>query len=383
MIYTKCFAVKVNIEDEEYNLRLWRGFLSVVNNFCLMEEFDSIDRDSKDNILIYYISEVLNVLPQLHIDQKNIRETYVEAAVIKMTSSSAKLNRFYEYYGGEKQNLQNGCNAILVGATLIASLAFSGMLQPPIPSGCSEGKVNQISNTYWTFNSLAFYFAVYTMISCLKVLMPRRKEYIEEELKRLTRIFRHLSIELTMTITLAVGAYMQGERLNGHSRKVTFQNTLFGFLFLVPFFFVSFRKDYWTLIVMLMDSSNWRHFAIACRRIYIRKIPSWIWICYRPCNFSSSRTSFNSKRYKKGPSQAATSTRRPSIGIRKMKTRDPSVSEKYTSHNKGLSRQLHIVDIVDDVDILKTACQVFSMHVAVIGAIIVVVLNQSTKLDGC
>jgi hypothetical protein len=380
MIYKKCFDVKVDKEDEEYNLRLWRGILSVVNMFCLMEEFDSINRDSKDNTLLYYISETLDVLPQMHINQKKARKTCVEAAMIKLTFSSSKLNRLYEYYGDEKQNLQNGSNALLVGATLIAALAVSGMLQPPIPSGCSEGKANRAINTYWTCNSLAFYFAVYTMISCLKVLMPRRKEYIEEELKKLTQTIRLSSIGLTMTTALAVGAYIAGERLNGPSRKIAYQSTIFGLFFLVPIIFGAIGKDYWELILMLMDLSNWYDFGRACQKFYRDYHISKMLDCVYDCCLCM--ITFGTKRYEKVPNQAPTSA---TISLRviryrreKMERQDLN-AKKEESNNNVHSRPLNI----DDIDILKATCQVVFMQVILIITIVVLVLSQSAKLDSC
>lgn len=155
----------------------------------------------------------------------------------------------------EKRNLQNGCNGLLVGTTLIVALAISWMLIPPQPLSGNQ-HIDHVLNIYWTYNSLSFYFVVYRMISCLEVLMQQRKEYIEEDLMKLTKRATLSSIGLTMTTILAIGTYITWEHLNGPSRTLVLHFTLFGLVFSIPFIFGAIGKYFWQLFHMLFDFSN-------------------------------------------------------------------------------------------------------------------------------
>jgi cation transport ATPase len=62
----------------------------------------------------------------------------------------------------------DAANAILIGASLIASVTYASWLILPYDS-IVHGKAVKV---YWAFNSLSFFFAVATVLGCASAAMP-------------------------------------------------------------------------------------------------------------------------------------------------------------------------------------------------------------------
>jgi ankyrin repeat protein len=101
----------------------------------------------------------------------------------KILLERADVQQYVDRLASDRQVFVDAANAILVGAALISSITFQGWLQPPLgftpdynyqqpypaPPGTYESfaAVNQSMSlrVFWTLNSLAFFFALATVIA--------------------------------------------------------------------------------------------------------------------------------------------------------------------------------------------------------------------------
>jgi len=129
----------------------------------------------------------------------------------------------------DRQVHVDAANAILVGATLIASVTFAGWLQPPLgysaffgsasievgapsPSGIYPSFVSvaghPIMQIFWFFNSMSFFFAIATlMVGASAARPPKRDIFIGEVVRSLRAALSLAYILLTISVGCAMGAF--------------------------------------------------------------------------------------------------------------------------------------------------------------------------------
>jgi hypothetical protein len=279
-------------------MKLWEHTTEVVNIIAKVEGFHTFKRDSQDRTIFYYFCECATAMPPMEEKRKKQRTMLIKNITQRFVTENEDIRNTCTLYENEKLKLQNACNALLVGATLIAGLAFNGLLQPPKSS--TAGHINYYVNLFWTFNSLAFYFTIYTIICCLKVIIPQRKlfipglsEYVEDEIENLRVRVTFASFWFTLSATLAIGAYITGEFLMAPSKKLVLASTIFGLVYLVPLIITFLGHDYARLAKDLFDEYHWFHILLQ-KPFFIVSFIQWIRDCllgmfrFKPTKKSSS-----------------------------------------------------------------------------------------------
>jgi ankyrin repeat protein len=156
-----------------------------------------------------------------------IRARYaeIEKILLDRTEVQQYLDRLYR----DRQLHVDAANAILVGATLIASVTFAAWLQPPLgysefygstsidvgaplPSGMYPSFVSvaghPILDIFWIFNSMSFLFAIATLMVGANVARPPRQDkYIGEVVQTLRTLLSLAYSLLTVSVGCVLGAF--------------------------------------------------------------------------------------------------------------------------------------------------------------------------------
>jgi hypothetical protein len=149
----------------------------------------------------------------------------IEKILLERSEVEKHLDRLYR----DRQLHVDAANAILVGATLIASVTFAAWLQPPLgysefygstsidvgapsPSGMYPSFVSivghPILDIFWIFNSMSFLFAIATlMVGANAARPPRRDKYIGEVVRTLRTLLSLAYSLLTVSIGCVLGAF--------------------------------------------------------------------------------------------------------------------------------------------------------------------------------
>jgi ankyrin repeat protein len=149
----------------------------------------------------------------------------IEKILLDRTEVEKHLDRLYR----DRQLHVDAANAILVGATLIASVTFAAWLQPPLgysefygstsidvgaplPSGMYPSFVSvaghPILDIFWIFNSMSFLFAIATlMVGANAARPPRQDKYIGEVVRTLRTLLSLAYSLLTVSVGCVLGAF--------------------------------------------------------------------------------------------------------------------------------------------------------------------------------
>ncbi|CAN5974089.1 unnamed protein product [Sphagnum jensenii] len=149
----------------------------------------------------------------------------IEKILLDRTDVQKHLDRLYR----DRQVHVDAANAILVGATLIASVTFAAWLQPPLgysefygstsidvgaplPSGMYPSFVSvaghPVLDIFWIFNSMSFLFAIATlMVGANAARPPRQGKYIGEVVQTLRTLLSLAYNLLTVSIGCVLGAF--------------------------------------------------------------------------------------------------------------------------------------------------------------------------------
>jgi ankyrin repeat protein len=149
----------------------------------------------------------------------------IEKILLDRTDVQQHLDRLYR----DRQLHVDAANAILVGATLIASVTFAAWLQPPLgysefygstsidvgaplPSGMYPSFVSvaghPILDIFWIFNSMSFLFAIATlMVGANAARPPRQDKYIGEVVRTLRTLLSLAYSLLTVSVGCVLGAF--------------------------------------------------------------------------------------------------------------------------------------------------------------------------------
>jgi hypothetical protein len=149
----------------------------------------------------------------------------IEKILLERTEVEKHLDRLYR----DRQLHVDAANAILVGATLIASVTFAAWLQPPLgysefygstsidvgapsPSGIYPSFVSvaghPILDIFWIFNSMSFLFAIATlMVGANAARPPRQDKYIGEVVRTLRTLLSLAYSLLTVSVGCVLGAF--------------------------------------------------------------------------------------------------------------------------------------------------------------------------------
>jgi hypothetical protein len=117
--------------------------------------------------------------------------------IVKILTDIPEVEKDVKRWYRDRQAHVDAANAILVGAALIASVAFAGWLQPPLgyspffgsanldagaptPSGMYPSFVSveghPILKIFWVFNSLSFFFAISALMVGATAARPPKKD---------------------------------------------------------------------------------------------------------------------------------------------------------------------------------------------------------------
>ncbi|CAK9233044.1 unnamed protein product [Sphagnum troendelagicum] len=149
----------------------------------------------------------------------------IENFLLDRTDVQKYLDRLYR----DRQVHVDAANAILVGATLIASVTFAAWLQPPLgysdfygstsvdvaaplPSGMYPSFVSvaghPILDIFWIFNSMSFLFAIATLMVGANAARPPRQDKDIGEVVRTLRTLLSLAYRLlSVSVGCVLGAF--------------------------------------------------------------------------------------------------------------------------------------------------------------------------------
>ncbi|CAK9203085.1 unnamed protein product [Sphagnum troendelagicum] len=149
--------------------------------------------------------------------------------IVKTLLERPEVPKYVDNLYRDRQVHVDAANAILVGAALIASVTFAGLLQPPLgysaffgsasmevgapsPSGIYPSFVSvaghPIMQIFWIFNSMSFYFAIATlMVGARAARPPKRTIFIGEVVRSLRTSLSLAYILLTISVGCVMGAF--------------------------------------------------------------------------------------------------------------------------------------------------------------------------------
>ncbi|KAG0561621.1 hypothetical protein KC19_9G079200 [Ceratodon purpureus] len=126
----------------------------------------------------------------------------------------------------ERQKYANAASFLLVGAALIAGVTYAGWLQPPLgltqyydfPSSSSAAPPETYDSyvgveqhweiqTFWVFNSMAFFCSIATFIFGAAAGIPKKCASLREEVVQLRKSVVRASFVLAVAILFAIGAF--------------------------------------------------------------------------------------------------------------------------------------------------------------------------------
>ncbi len=130
----------------------------------------------------------------------------------------------------DKQAFVDAINFLLIGAALIATVTFAGWLQPPLgytpyydfsqpfpaPPGSYESyaaiKQNPKVKAFWVFNSLAFFFAIATVLAGAYAAVPSLEGelFIARALKSVKISLIGVCFLFAMSVVCVLGAFASG-----------------------------------------------------------------------------------------------------------------------------------------------------------------------------
>jgi ankyrin repeat protein len=129
----------------------------------------------------------------------------------------------------DRQAFVDAINALLIGAALIATVTFAGWLQPPLgytpyydfsqpfpaPPGSYESyaaiKQNPKVKAFWVFNSLAFFFAIATVLAGAYAAVPSLDDaFIARVLKSVKISLIGVCFLFAMSVVCVLGAFASG-----------------------------------------------------------------------------------------------------------------------------------------------------------------------------
>ncbi|KAG0601212.1 hypothetical protein M758_11G093100 [Ceratodon purpureus] len=126
----------------------------------------------------------------------------------------------------ERQKYASAASFLLVGAALIAGVTYAGWLQPPLgltqyydfPSSSSAAPPETYDSyvgveqhwqiqTFWVFNSMAFFCSIATFIFGAAAGIPKKCASLREEVVELRKSVVRASFVLAVAILFAIGAF--------------------------------------------------------------------------------------------------------------------------------------------------------------------------------
>ncbi|CAK9872134.1 unnamed protein product [Sphagnum jensenii] len=160
---------------------------------------------------------------------RQIAEEMKRDEIVKILNAIPEVEKDVKTMARDRQVYVDAANTILVVAALISGVTFAGWLQPPLgyspffgsdnldaaaptpagmyPSFISvEGHPNM--KVFWVFNSLAFFFAIATLVVGAAAARPPKYDRImEEDMPHLRLLIREAYLFLTFSIVCVTGAF--------------------------------------------------------------------------------------------------------------------------------------------------------------------------------
>jgi ankyrin repeat protein len=215
----------VNAEDNKKMTPLLYAIearnVDMVKVLCQKDKFDRLraTRETSDGRTPW----------QIVVEDKSFSENPNMEAIEKVLSERLDVKNLVDGLYRDMQMSLNAINALLVGASLIASVTFAGWLQPPLgytpyydfsqpfpaPPGAYESyaaiKQNPKVKVFWVFNSLSFFFAIATVLAGADAAMPSLDDaFIGRVVKSVRTSLIWASILLVMSVVCVLGAFASG-----------------------------------------------------------------------------------------------------------------------------------------------------------------------------
>lgn len=171
---------------------------------------------------------------------------------------------------GERQMYQGASNALLVGGAIVAGCTFSSWLQPPLgltpyfqfprraddplaPTDAYESYA-QVQHgavrAFWILNSLSFYFAVFSFMAGIQIVLPKpRSSFVGDDVRHLRVWLTRASASLALAVLLVVGAFIAAG-LGDLPPMLTYQKdmwmtTALGLAICIPFIVLPLSRRLW------------------------------------------------------------------------------------------------------------------------------------------
>ena len=121
------------------------------------------------------------------------------------------VRRYVEELYRDRQVYVDATNAIIVGATLIASVTFGSWLQPPLGLAASDQHADIQHNigleAFWIFNSLSFYFAIAMVVFGARSVLPKNVYYIKQTVEALRKNLMIMAFMLACLVFCVIIAF--------------------------------------------------------------------------------------------------------------------------------------------------------------------------------
>eukprot|EP00246_Nothoceros_aenigmaticus_P012738 TRINITY_DN4088_c0_g3_i1.p1 TRINITY_DN4088_c0_g3~~TRINITY_DN4088_c0_g3_i1.p1 ORF type:complete len:243 (-),score=18.66 TRINITY_DN4088_c0_g3_i1:1006-1707(-) len=148
----------------------------------------------------------------------------------------------------ESKGFKDAANALIVGASLIASVTFGGFLQPPIGSAFDSYR-SWVVGAFWSFNTLSFFFAACTLVMSIRIVMPKPRQFIEVEVRNVRRAVAFTTYSLIVSAAFVIGAFVMTGlgNLPPNTFLSMLLSTVLGVLFTMLFAVIPLLKDLFEL----------------------------------------------------------------------------------------------------------------------------------------
>ncbi|KAG6541186.1 hypothetical protein Mapa_017420 [Marchantia paleacea] len=134
-------------------------------------------------------------------DSRNLADAL---AFLSCHPSTSAYMTFVNY---KKKISDDSVNAFLVTATLLAGITFAAYLQPPFGTAFGDYRSRAVK-LFWTFNSLSFYFSVYTILRCLLTIMRSDQIVLVDREEYFQLLRMEHAVPLILSVVLGIGAFV-------------------------------------------------------------------------------------------------------------------------------------------------------------------------------
>lgn len=184
VLYSKSFS-ETNLLEPPLHVAVRKGYISVVDVFCseASRSFNCHEKNGNNHTPL----EIATIMKKSKKLEDPNNKKYIQIQSILLQRSEVKVT--VEELRNQRQLRVDSANAILVGATLFASITFGGWLSPPLgynsyyqfveplpaaPPNSYESYMSiqghKTIQVFAIFNSLSFFFAIASIIAGIETI---------------------------------------------------------------------------------------------------------------------------------------------------------------------------------------------------------------------